>query len=67
MSSLDPDPDPDPDRPSSLFAEIRRRRVFRVTGTYVLVAWILMQAGEIVFPAFELPNSALRFRQFGRQ
>ncbi len=36
------------------------RRIFRVTGAYILVAWILMQAGEIVFPAFDLPNSALR-------
>lgn len=34
--------------------------MFRVTGAYVLVAWIVMQAGEIVFPAFELPNRALR-------
>jgi len=45
---------------TSLVGEIRRRRVFRVAGAYVLVAWILMQAGEIVFPAFEIPNSALR-------
>ena len=49
-----------PDRLSAWLAEFRRRRVFRVTGAYVLVAWVLMQAGEIVFPAFELPNSALR-------
>ncbi|MEM9176971.1 MAG: FlgO family outer membrane protein [Myxococcota bacterium] len=34
--------------------------MFRVAGTYVVVAWVLMQAGEIVFPAFELPNRALR-------
>jgi TolB-like protein len=45
---------------TSLVREIRRRRVFRVAGAYVLVAWILMQAGEIVFPAFEIPNNALR-------
>lgn len=31
-----------------------------MAGAYVVVAWILMQAGEIVFPAFELPTSALR-------
>lgn len=34
--------------------------MFRVAGAYALVAWVMMQAGEIVFPAFELPNSALR-------
>jgi len=48
------------DRFSSLIRETRRRRVFRVAGAYIVVAWILMQAGEIVFPAFELPTRALR-------
>jgi len=41
-------------------AELRRRTVFRVAAAYVLVAWILMQGAEIVFPAFELSNAALR-------
>lgn len=50
----------DEEQRSSLLDEISRRRVLRVTGAYVVVAWILMQAGEIVLPAFELPNSALR-------
>lgn len=36
-----------------------------MTGTYVFVAWILMQAGEIVLPAFELPNRALRWLILG--
>jgi TolB-like protein len=56
MSTEDQDPDPLP----TLLTELRRRRVFRVAFAYSVVAWVLMQAGEIVFPAFELPNSALR-------
>jgi TolB-like protein len=60
VPSNESNPTPESDPPRSLFGEIRRRRVFRVAGAYVIVAWILMQAGEIVFPAFELPNSALR-------
>ncbi len=51
---------PSPDRLSAWLAEFRRRGVFRVTGAYVFVGWILMQAGEIAFPAFELPIGALR-------
>ncbi len=49
------------DAPSeSWIAEFRRRTVFRVTAAYVVVAWVLMQGAEIVFPAFELSNAALR-------
>ncbi len=44
----------------SWVAELRRRTVFRVTAAYVVVAWVLMQGAEIVFPAFELSNAALR-------
>ncbi len=44
----------------SWVAELRRRTVFRVAAAYVVVAWVLMQGAEIVFPAFELSNAALR-------
>lgn len=40
-------------------AELRRRRVFRVAVMYALVAWVLMQIGEIVFPALQLPDWSL--------
>ena len=35
----------------TLFEELKRRKVFRVAGTYAIVAWILMQIGEVTFPA----------------
>lgn len=42
-----------------LVVELRRRRVFRVAGMYALVAWLLMQLGEVVFPALQLPEWSL--------
>jgi TolB-like protein/Flp pilus assembly protein TadD len=39
----------------SLFEELKRRRVFRVTAAYVVGAWILLQAADTLFPALHLP------------
>ena len=46
------------------FQELRRRNVFKVAATYVIVGWLIMQAGEVMGPALRLPewiNSALAF------
>jgi adenylate cyclase len=43
-----------------LWDEIRRRNLDRVTAAYAVVAWVLVQAGGIVFPAFALPEWTLR-------
>ena len=40
----------------SFFEELKRRKVFRVGGTYGVVAWILMQIGEVTFPALNIPD-----------
>ena len=40
----------------TLFEELKRRKVFRVAGTYAVVAWILMQIGEVTFPALNIPE-----------
>ena len=40
----------------TLFKELKRRKVFRVAGTYAVVAWILMQIGEVTFPALNIPE-----------
>ncbi len=34
--------------------------VIRVAGVYVVVAWLMLQAGEIFFPAVEIPDWGLR-------
>jgi adenylate cyclase len=33
------------------FTELRRRRVFRTVGAYVVVAWLLLQVGDVTFEA----------------
>ena len=40
----------------SIFDELKRRKVFRVAATYGVVAWILMQIGEVTFPALNIPE-----------
>ena len=40
----------------TFFKELKRRKVFRVAATYALVAWILMQIGEVTFPALNIPE-----------
>ncbi len=49
---------------TSLFIELKRRNVFRVAIAYVVLAWIVLQAGETLAPALHLPewvNSLLVF------
>lgn len=42
-----------------LFEEIRRRNVHRVAIAYAAGAWLLIQVGDTVFPAYDLPESSL--------
>ena len=44
----------------SLFSELQRRKVFRVTAGYVLASWVLIQVVETIFPAFGLDDEAFR-------
>jgi len=47
-----------------LFAELKRRNVFKVAAAYIIVGWLIMQAGDTLAPALHLPdwvNSALAF------
>jgi TolB-like protein/Tfp pilus assembly protein PilF len=44
----------------SLFTELKRRNVFRVTAAYVVISWLLLQIGDVVFEALELDASANR-------
>jgi TolB-like protein len=42
------------DKPS-VFAELKRRNVYKVAITYAVVAWLLIQAASILLPTFEAP------------
>ncbi len=44
---------------STFFKELKRRKVFRVAGTYVLVSWLIIQFGSATFDALKLPSWAL--------
>ena len=45
---------------AGFFEEVKRRKVYRVAAGYVVVAGGLIQLASAVFPAWELPNWALR-------
>jgi len=49
----------------SLFAELKRRNVFRAAAAYVAAAWLVMQVAEVTFPAFGLSDRALRLLILG--
>src|SRR5436305_2039046 len=44
----------------NFFAELKRRKVFKVGAAYLVVAWLAVQAASIGFPAFDAPPWALR-------
>ncbi|MGE5209486.1 MAG: adenylyl cyclase, partial [Alphaproteobacteria bacterium] len=44
----------------SLFAELKRRNVYKVAAAYAVVAWLLIQVATQVFPFLEIPNWAIR-------
>jgi adenylate cyclase len=44
----------------SLFAELKRRNVFRVGLFYVVTAWLVIEVAETVLPLFDVPDGVLR-------
>lgn len=48
-----------------LLSELRRRRVFRVAGLYVIGAWVVLQVFDLAFASWGLPDTALRFVWIG--
>jgi len=45
----------------SLFAELKRRNVFRVAAAYVVTAWLVIQVVETILPAFGFGDAAVRY------
>jgi TolB-like protein/Tfp pilus assembly protein PilF len=39
----------------NFFAELKRRNVYKVAVAYAVIAWLLIQAASIFFPAFDAP------------
>lgn len=41
---------------SRLFSELKRRRVFHMAAVYAVVAWVVVQVANVVFPVLYLPR-----------
>jgi adenylate cyclase len=44
----------------NFFAELKRRNVYKVAIAYAVVAWLLIQAASIFFPAFDAPSWVMK-------
>ena len=44
---------------STLFAELKRRNVLRIAAAYAVVAWLLLQMGEVTFEPMGFPDWAM--------
>jgi RNA polymerase sigma factor (sigma-70 family) len=60
ITSLAPGRTPEPMNSHNFFAELKRRKVYKVGIAYAVVAWVLMQVASQIFPFFEIPNWAVR-------
>ena len=45
---------------SQLFQELKRRNVFRVAAAYVVVAWLIIQVAETIFPLYGFGDASAR-------
>ena len=50
-----------PSRLTRILQEARRRRVFGVLALYIVGAWVILQAADLAFPGWHVPESAIRF------
>jgi len=44
----------------SFYAELKRRNVFRVAAAYIVMAWLLIQVAETIFPLFGFDDTPAR-------
>lgn len=45
----------------NVWQELRRRRVFRLIGLYIVGVWLAIQVAATFFPAWGIPDAALRY------
>ena len=45
----------------NVWQELRRRRVFRTAGLYVVGVWLVIQVADVSFPAWGLPETGIRY------
>jgi len=49
---------------SRFVAELRRRRVLTTAGLYVVSAWLVMQAADVFFPGWGIPDTGINVLLF---
>ena len=49
----------------SLPSELKRRKVIRVAGLYILGTWVLLQVSDLAFESWGIPSEALRYVWIG--
>lgn len=42
------------------FEELKRRNVIRVAALYVVASWLILQVGDLIFDAFDVPSWSIR-------
>jgi len=47
------------EQPKSFWSELKKRNIFRVAITYLVVGWLIIQVGEATFDALQLPSWTL--------
>ena len=40
---------------------MRRRRIFRTAAFYIIGTWLVLQVADVVFPAIDIPERAIRY------
>jgi hypothetical protein len=45
---------------AGFFAELKRRKVYKVAAAYAVVSWLLIQAASIFLPTFDAPPCVMR-------
>jgi len=46
---------------NNFITELRRRRVFRTAGLYIVGAWVVLQVADLAFESWAVPDNAMRF------
>src|SRR5256885_12326106 len=49
-----------PMAPGNLFAELKRRNVYKVAVAYAVVGWLVIQIATSTFPVLEIPTWAAK-------
>jgi adenylate cyclase len=46
---------------SNFFHELQRRNVIKASISYAVIGWAVLQVADILFPAFEIPDTAIKY------